>query len=532
MRRILTTLAVTALLVGCQDLNVVNPNEPDRDRVLSQANDVESLIASSFRLWFTIPQDEYPSIPLAAMADNITGGFFDYGVYDVSQEPRVAWNNSSLNTRDGTNRLAWYDTYRALSSVNDGLYALDQGVNLDGGTTVGTRTQRARAFAKLIQGLCLGYLALEFDKAFVVTEKTDLTQLDPINGFLPYAEVRDSAIKVLDEAIAVANQGAFTIPADIQWVNGTELTNQDIVKLANSFAARFLAYTPRTPVERAAVNWTEVLQRAAAGITTDLAPDGALDIVEGNYRRLLARVRTRPGDHIRPDMMALGPADISGGFQTWYATPSADRQPWQMNTPDKRIVGATQSAPGKYVAYNKNSIWAADRGTYRYSWYYYLRSGAGESWYTGPQPTMTVTEMDLIRAEALIRLNRAAEAIPFINNSRVVNGQLPAILTVDGPPDESSCVPRKFNGQCGSLWDALRYEKNLELMGIEGGIAWYDGRGWGALQEGTPIHMPVPGRELDNLGLPNYTFGGVGGDGAAGPPNAEKCPVSLPRCPS
>src|SRR5690606_9553554 len=129
MRRYLLPLAVTALLAGCQDLDVVNPNEPDRERVLSSPDDVESLIASSFRLWYTTPQNEYPNIPFAAMADNITGGFFDYGVFDVSQEPRVAWNNSSLNTRDGTNRLPWYNTYRALSTANDGLLALHEGLD-------------------------------------------------------------------------------------------------------------------------------------------------------------------------------------------------------------------------------------------------------------------------------------------------------------------------------------------------------------------------------------------------------------------
>lgn len=529
MRRYLLPLAVTALLAGCQELEVVNPNEPDRERVLSRPDDVESLIASSFRLWYTTPQNEYPNIPFAAMADNITGGFFDYGVYDVSLEPRVAWNNSSLNTRDGTNRLPWYNTYRALSTVNDGLFALDNGVDLDGGTA-GTRTLRARAFAKFVQGLSHGYIGLIFDKAYVVTEHTDLETFDQ-TAFEPYEVLRDTAIGELDEAIRLAGQGTFTIPADLMWVNGVEISNQRLAQLANTYAARFMVYSARTPAERAAVDWNEVLRRIDAGITTDFNPHGALEVLEGNFRRLLARVRTNPGDHIRPDMMALGPADTSGGFQTWYATPSANRMPWQMRTPDRRIQGAASAtAAGKYVAYSRLSIWAAARGTYRFSWYYYLRSGAGDSWYVGPQLTLLRSEMDLLKAEALIRLGRAAEAVPLINNTRVANGQLPPV-TVDGPPDNGACVPRKFNGACGSLWDALRHEKTLELMGVEGGVSWWDGRGWGALQEGTPIHMPIPGRELDNLGLANYTFGGNAGGGAP-PPDPERCPVPLARCPA
>ena len=249
-------------------------------------------------------------------------------------------------------------------------------------------------------------------------------------------------------------------------------------------------------------------------------------------RRLYGRVRSRPGDHARVDYYAVGPADISGGFQAWHATPSLDREPFQMNTPDRRIQGeGGPSALGEYIGYNKNSIWPASRGTYRWSWYYYLRSGAGDSFYTGPQPTMTKAEMDLIKAEALIRLDRASEAVPLINITREANGELPP-LTVDGPPADAECVPRKVvSGACGSLWDALMYEKNLEMSGIEGAVSWWDARGWGTLQEGTAIQLPVPGRELENLGLTVYTFGGNVGGGAA-PAQYNACPagVNLPRC--
>ena len=122
---------------------------------------------------------------------------------------------------------------------------------------------------------------------------------------------------------------------------------------------------------------------------------------------------------------------------------------------------------GKYFGYNASNIFQASRGTWRFSHYYYLRNGTGTSWQTGPQLAVTVAEMDLIKAEALIRLNRAAEAVPLINKTRIANGQLPPV-TIDGPADEPGCVPRKLNGQCGSLWDALRYEKGVEMIGTDG----------------------------------------------------------------
>jgi len=531
MMRIAGWFALGAALVagGCMELETTNPNEPDRDRVLSEPQDVQTLISTSFREVFLNSQDNYPNMALAGMADNATGGFFDYSMHDLTTEPRQAWNNSPLNTRDGVNQDPWLQLYRAISNASDGLRALDSGMTIVDEATGTDHTPRARAFGKLVLGIAHGYLATHFDQAIILDERTDLEQLDP-TAYSPYQEVLDSAVRMLNEAIAIAEANDFETPPSIDWVNGMALSNEEIAQIANSFVARFLAGTPRSWEDRAAVEWDEVLARVEAGITRDLAPEGALDVWETNFARLLARVRARPGDHARMDYMALGPGDISGGFQTWFAAPSADRMPFQMDSPDRRIQGPTgPDEGGKYFAFNENSIWPADRGTYRYSWYYYLHYGAGDTWYVGPQPWVTTVEMDLLKAEALIRLNRAAEAVPLINRSREANGELPPV-TLDGPPDDPACVPRKMAGGCGSLWDAFVYEKNLELAGVEGAVSWWDARGWGTLQEGTPVHFPVPGTELENLGVPNYTFGGNQGGGAP-VPQYNRCPVALPRCP-
>jgi hypothetical protein len=227
----------------------------------------------------------------------------------------------------------------------------------------------------------------------------------------------------------------------------------------------------------------------------------------------------------------LGPADSANGFVNWVATPNDNRQPFQIRTKDRRIQGAAGPAsPGKYVGYNLNNIFAVSRGTYRFSWYYYGRNGTGTTWQEGPQLSMTVAEMDLLKAEALIRLGRAAEALPLINKTRVANGELPPV-TIDGPPDAPGCVPRKFNGQCGSLWDALRYEKGIELLGVNGVNRFFDARGWQMLAQYSITQLPIPGRELGTLQLENYTFGGPGGESSAPAPDAERCPVALARCP-
>ncbi len=207
---------------------------------------------------------------------------------------------------------------------------------------------------------------------------------------------------------------------------------------------------------------------------------------------------------------------------------------------DKRIVADPDASctnkldnalatEGSYMGCHVANIFSSSRGTGQRSYYYFHRLGRGTTFESGPLLIMTVAEMDLLKAEALIRLNRATEAIPLINKTRVSNGDLPPV-TLEGVPGPS-CTPRKLDGSCGSLWDALRYEKRMEGIGVEAGVAHWDGRAWGAFVEDTPVDYPIPGNQLQLLGLEYYSRGG-GQSGSAPPADPEKCPigVSLPRC--
>ena len=528
MKRMKYSLGVLALvLAGCQDLDVENPNEPDRARATQQPTAAESFVASSFRtFWPVAGHDDYPSWALSTAAREITSGFADFGQLEVSAEPRSAWNNSPVNARNQVTEGPWYGLYRTISTVNDALIAIDSGLVI----VDAPRTARTQAVAKFMQGISHGMLGLYFDKAVVVDEKLALDTISTPQ-FRPYAEVVDAAIEQIDGAIAIAGTNNFTLPVD-SWLF-QNLTRDDFVKLANSYAARFMTYVPRNRAERAAVDWNEVLRRANSGITTDYAPVAQVDILFDDWKRLVARVRTGPpSDFGRPSYWMLGPADSANGFINWVNTPLNSRVAFQIRTKDRRIQGAGGPAtPGKYFGYNASNIFAASRGTWRYSHYYYLRTGTGTSWQTGPQPAVTVAEMDLIKAEALIRLGRAAEAVALINKTRVANGQLPPV-TIEGPPDEPGCVPRKLNGNCGSLWDALIYEKGVEMIGIDGVVRFFDARGWQLLPENSFTQLPVPGRELGTLRQDLYTFGGPGGESSAPAPDPERCPVSLPRCPA
>jgi len=343
MRKLIPAFAL--LIAGCQDLAVTDPNAPDRARATKAPVSAETFVASSFRTWWPVAgHGNYPSWAFSTVAHDVTSGFADFGQLEISTEPRSAWNNSPVNTQNSVNQRPWYDLYSTISTVNDALIAIDAGLVIGDAA----RTTRTRAVGKFMQGVSHGYLGLYFDSAFVATEKLALDTITTPQ-FQPYPAVIKAAIGQLDSAIAISKTANFTLPGD-SWMFAA-MDQNGFARLANSFAARLLAYSPRTSTERAAVDWNEVIRRIDAGITTDFAPVAQPNILWDDWQRLAARVRSGPpSDYGRPSYWLLGPADSSGGYQNWINTPLTSRQPFQMRTKDRRIQGAAgPTATGKYI---------------------------------------------------------------------------------------------------------------------------------------------------------------------------------------
>jgi hypothetical protein len=504
--KIVKYLAVLGLVLSvgaCQDLEVENLNAPDEARALSEPGDVESLIGSGFRNWFYGFSRYYPAWPLSTAADENSSSWGNYGMQHISSEPRTAFPNETGYSYRGVAQDPWFDQYGVISAMNDGLRAIEEG-NLEIGTD-GADTQRAIAFAKFMQGLSHGYLALHFDRGFVFTEDMDLesTQFELVD----YKAMMTQALKSLDEAIAIANSNSFLIPDN--WMEGvSNFSNQDLVKLANSYYARFLAANARTPAERAAVDWQKVITRINAGITADFG----LNLLDWSDQW---KNYTQRYDWHRSDYKTVGPSDVSGAYQAWLALPVADRRDFDMDSRDQRVQGSAVGKNGTDFTYRATQNHREDRGTYHFSRYhwtrlYYIRT-TGDGW----DPIMTTSEMDFLKAEAFIRLGQQASAVPLINKTRVARGGLPP-ATVNGVSG-ADCVPKMIlspTGGCADLMNTLMYEKRIELYAQVAGGAFWDARGWGILPSGTVLHLPIPALELETLQLPIYTFGG-GGEGSS-----------------
>jgi len=540
-----TTVGIALLLMvsfaGCVDLAVDNNNSPSREQVLGTPQDVVGLVGGSFLDFWRANMWGDGQVPLSSIADEWSVSWANYSSRALSSEPRVAFNNSSAFRYARASNNPWNRNYLAISNASDALAIIT--ADEDAFTTEGINVPRLKAFSKFIQGIAHGYIALRFDQGFTVDENVDLA--NTVLELQPYNQVMDFAIQKLEESIAISNAGHDPITATDDWIFGLDVTAADLAKLSHSFIARFQAMVARDPAERAAVNWSSVMQHVNAGITEDWAPIGndSGDLEWDPTKSWAQEGRTWS----RADYRTIGPADESGGYQNWLNTPVQERNVFDIVSHDRRIVGPEDGSEtivadeqrqrggvyeaGDVLTYPQNSgtdfeYWGvpgpfpSSRGTYHYSSHTHKRYRAWlDAGDNGPMVQMKVTEMDMLMAEGLLHTGGSTATVAdLLNKTRVNRAELePATAaTPVGSPDHGSNDLSYTPTQAGAtLWDMLKYEKNIDCYVAASGRAYFDDRGWGDLVVGTPIHFAVPGSELEVLQLQLYTFGGVGNPGGA-----------------
>lgn len=510
MNRKLLGAGALLLMGACADLEVDNMNEPDRTRALATAGDLEALGAGAYRTnFFAAHSSSGPALALALAADEYTSNAANFAGLDFYGEPRQPVNNTTTYNNASILRHTWASAYSAISSSSDVLKALqDQKVAAQLGAQ---KTARLKTIATLNQGLGLGWLGLLYDRAFIVDESTDLEAPVPL---APYTEVVEAAIKKLYDAAELAEGTSWS--TEPGWFANVTLTNTQVQQLAFSYAARFRAQVARTPQERAAVDWNQVMQDVGKGITADFKP-----VMDDEVWWDYIKVYPSFGPFGWWDMRYAGMADSTGGYQAWAATPLQERQPFQMASQDKRFPSSTAAtgagSKGKYVGYLVSARSQPGRGTFQWSNYRDFRFETYFTTFEGATPDITVREMRLLRAEGLYRANQLQAAADIVNESRVANGGLPPVTTT-GVPTSQGCVPKMADGTCGDLWAALKWEKRVEIWMHYLGDWFFDSRGWDELTAGAPLHLPVPASDLLLAGEELYTFGGVGGNCSAGNP--------------
>src|SRR4029079_5868979 len=140
--------------------------------------------------------------------------------------------------------------------------------------------------------------------------------------------------------------------------------------MANTGAPRQLAYTPRTPEENAAVNWTKVLAFAENGISTGAAP---FDLVAtgdgGNNWYDLMKGYGELESWVRADQRIIQLADPTQPRVWTSAVAPARAQPadarFAKGTPDAQ--GNVKTPGADFWFYKGTGSWDPARGVYLFS---------------------------------------------------------------------------------------------------------------------------------------------------------------------
>lgn len=477
---------ITFSLVGCNKdlLDVTYDNNPGFEQVFAGGEDVENLAAGLFNTWFHGNHHQNGGFHpiLATAADLVTCSHGNFGMNDSSTEPRnSSWNNSPTYTDAAATEWTFDYMYSAISSANNIINAIEGGTDLG---PEGANNARAIAVARFIQGIAHASLAFYFDKGFVVGENAELEE--DLNLAVPYKDMRDAALGFLDQAIQLGSSNDFTIPAD--WL-GTPapVSSADFVKIANTYAARALSYTPRNQNDLNEVDWNRVKNYADNGIDSDfiIQLDGGTI-----WHVTMTYYITSANGWGQTDMYVVHMMDPENQPQIWENRPDFPHPPASGDPLDKRLLSDFTFVP--------SNTFRPERGYYHFSNYRYTRYIPlfSENWPgDGPYSEVRLTENDMLRAEARAYLGELNEAAAIINaGTRTTRGEMP---NVGADLDE--------------LIQAIHHERFVECYVTGLGLQFMEMRKLDLLQTGTPLHYPIPGSTLELFGesAPFYTFGTV-----------------------
>lgn len=528
-KQILVISAVVAGATACTDqLNVSNPNNPDVARAYATPALVEGVIAG---LGLTVFNPERASESINTQSQVLSGQSWgsvaNFGIAPRAALPRTGFISNELGNENLTGNVANWNSFSVASrTASNAIGALER--SLTAGLTLGTpaQDQRARAFGYLMLAEALGNLSVGYDSAAITTPQLGTSDVPPLSGS---AAVNKAALAYLDSAINIASStaaqtGANGFPLPTTWINGNTLSRVDFIKICHSWKARLRAGVARTPADRAAVDWTAVIADATAGISADFV------VQIGNGSGWSATFDEAQGYSNAYSMMPMayyGMADTSGAYSAYLGVPRDQRRQFLVQTPDKRWpVGSTRAQQQTINTYAQLPTSAGqvirNRPTgedipvvgYGDTQYENRRYGAvNAAGNIGGYVDFSKTENDMLAAEGYIRANNVAAAAALINVSRVRNGlsSVLGVTSLTAPiSTATSCVPQVpqppdfTSAACGTLFEALKYEKRMDDTQT-GYMLWYtDNRGWGDLIENTVIEWAVPYQEMQARQEPYY----------------------------
>ncbi len=469
---------VLLLSVSCADLNV-KPDQPGPGDILQTPEELLDASAKLYRGWFNAAHAlKGPALGLATAADQITTTSGEAAAVDLAKEPREEFQNQTDYSFLYVTKDFWGTSYQVILLANDVLRSMEgKEIILYNGQDI---KPMLTAWSYFVRGIGYGYLGLLFDKAPLQDIHTPL----PNNEYSDYHQVIRFALASLDSAIVISNKHAFSLPAN--FISGVAVSSDDLSALAGSFAARILLSSSRNLTENEVNDWQRILDYASGGISQDLSPVTDNDTWKDEYRQYAAS--TNWG---RVDLRIIHLLDP--GFPAHWPDDNASWETPGGQAPDSSLLESNDARAVTDLAWDPPAT--VNPPYYLNSFYRCRRYDNWLASASGSVPEFTQTENELIMAEALVHLGNTAEAVDILNSgTRTQRGQL-APLDVSLPVSD--------------VLEAIFYERDIELMLTGVGLPFFDMRRRDMLQKGTPLHFPIPASDLEILGLPVYTFGGV-----------------------
>jgi len=459
------SFAVTSCEDFSTDLSVDNVEDPTSGQLGTEAT-----ASKLFQNWYNSANAyRSPSLMLGTMSDMHSCSWGNGGMRDASSEPRIEWNNdAAYSYQDWTNRF-FNSMHVILADANGIMSSLDNGATFTDNNMIAT-------IAKMSQGLSVGYLALNFDRVWLSDESGTIND----GNAVPYQDAIAFAITKLNEAIAIADANTFTV--DATYFAGKSMTNTELSKLLNSFAARILTNSVRNSTQRDALDWGAINTYATNGLTTDftITGDGWNDWVSEwplySFFPGWGRVDMRVINLMDPNTISY-----------WVSTNTVAAQSTSV---DARLLSDFE--------YLNGQAFISSRGLYHYSSYRHSRYDSYiAASYEGEFPEIMSAEISLYKAEALLRTGDLAGAAAVLNaasNPRKSRGNLADVAA-----------------NATDIAAAIHYERSIEILSTGSGLSFYEMRRENLLQAGTPLHFPVPGKQLQAAKIDTYSFGGTTG---------------------
>lgn len=485
--KIIVALIISiGFLCGCEDLIVEDLNDVGLAEVLGDPDKLPAFIDGAIYEFWQGTEYSYPSFALACASDVLTSSYTDYGSMDMGAVPRKPYANTLTYKYNNVTETPWRDINRAIVKVNQVLKVLEDDF---GGIVINSKgkdiTNRLKASGYLTRGISLGHLGLTFDKAYIMRPETEEIV------FSPWPDVIDAAQEDLENCILITESDNSV---EFSGFNGVTLSASQMAELAHFMIAQLEAQQARDEGDvNNLVDWNVVKTHAQKGLTFAMTAIG--DGHEDWWARILERGQRPTSARINQRMIKM-----MNPTKTEQEVP----YPW----PDgvltlPKITNPDDARMETDFRYYPSVPFNVARGYWYFSTYSYIRYEqyklSGEN---GPIILYTVHENDLLLAEALIRTGGDKSiAASTINETRVNRGGLSALTGSDSDAD---------------LLRAITYERLIEHSweGYAGGFFYRrittapDLK----LYPGQFYHLPVPVYELDIVGEPAYTFGGIGNE--------------------